>query len=261
MKKFFLITALIFPLLTPLTTRAGSIEDFCQKNAKAMHRSISRCVKAEKKAQAWLASNPVADDIYATCKSGSGQSLSLLKDCVLSETYTRHARAVSPLNLSNSNVWYTPMLRGLFPSLIRVCGYERPLDDFAVLPKDITRFHFSTDIGTKDMLPFLKVDGSVEIGRLPRLSGKKKTSGKYDLYIDAFLVSNDGRVVDISTTEGTSSLSRNGGTAHFSFEIGHGYYFNEGGKLLIVASGTPIKTSYPDSSCLVLGAKKLTFKK
>ncbi len=260
MKKNIFITTLAIIILFPLVSMAGSIKDYCRKNAKAMNRSISSCVKAEKKAESWLAVNPVPDDIYKNCKIGTGESRRLLKDCVLRESYLRNARAVSPLNIGNSKAWYAASLKGLFPSLIRVCGYERAIDDFAVLPRDITKFHFSTTIQYHDILPVLKVKGRVDIGPLGR-AGNKKGSKHYDLYIDAFLVSNTGRVIDISSTEATARLSSRGGTARFSFNIGSGYYFDKGGSVLVVASGSPIKTDYPEASCLLLGAKKITFGK
>lgn len=255
------IGVLALVLMFPITSMAVSIRGYCRKNAKTMNRSFKSCVRAEEKARAWLLANPVHDDIYTRCKDGSGGSFALLKECAMRETYLMNARATSPLNINNSRAWYAGTLSGLFPSLIRVCGYERALDDFAVLPQDITKFSFSSIVKYRDMLPYLQLRGRVDITPLPKGAGIKTGITRYDLYIDAFLVSNDGKVIDISTTKAASPLSIRGGTARFSLEIGSGYYFDRGGSLIVLASGTPIKTDYPESTCAVLGAKKITFNK
>ncbi len=261
MKKNLFLSVLTVLVLLPLASRAGTIEEFCRSNAKALHKSVAECVKSEKAARDWLAVNPVPDDIYLSCKTGAGESRSLLKDCVVKETYTRNARLASPLALMNSRVWYTPMMRSLFISNVRVCGYGHPIDGFAVLPVDITKFHFTTSLNYSESLPYMNLKGNVEIAPLPKNNGLKPGNNKYDLYIDAFLVSADGKVVDIRSTTAPSQLSRHGGTVRFSLEIGHGYYFDKGGTVLVLASASPVKTEYPGSDCLVIGAKKLTFGK
>jgi hypothetical protein len=261
MRKKIIFAVLGILFLLPLASEAGTIEEFCRTNAKAMHKSVASCVKAEQAARDWLAVNPVPDDIYLSCKTGAGESRSLLKDCVVKETYTRNARLASPLALVNSRVWYTPLMRSLFLSNVRVCGYGHPLDGFAVLPLDITKFHFTTSLNYSESLPFMNLKGSVDIAPLPKDNGLKPGNNKYDLYIDAFLVSGDGKVVDIRSTTAPSPLSKHGGTVGFSLEIGHGYYFDRGGTILVLASASPIKTQYPGSDCLVIGAKKLTFGK
>ncbi len=263
MKKNIFFTVLALILFYPVVSTAAPIKEFCKENAASVHRSFKSCIEAETKAATWLAGNPVPDDIYAVCRRGSGESRSLLKDCVLKETYIRNAQALSPLNLRNSSVWYAASLENHFPSLLRVCGNATSIDGFAVLPTDITKFNFSTKILYKEMLPLLNVKGRVQIAPVPLpMRVKKKKGGRfYSLYIDAFLISRYGRVIDISSTEATSQLSSKGGTVRFSFNIGKGYYFDKGGSVLVVASGSPITSAYPKASCLLLGAKKITFGK
>ncbi len=258
MRKTLFVMVLVMLFGFSSGAGAGTIRDYCKRNAKAMSRSVGNCIKAEEAASEWLAVNPVPDDIYLSCKRGSGESRTLLKDCVVKETYKRNARLASPLALVNSTVWYTPMLRSLFVSNISVCGYGRPIDDFAVLPVDITKFHFTTSVKYSDGLPYMHLKGSVDVAPLPKDRGVRKGNSKYDLYIDAFLVSSDGKVVDIRTSSAPSPLRTSGGTVGFSLDIGHGYYFDKGGTVMVLASGSPIKTTYPDSTCLVLGAKKLS---
>jgi len=255
------LLTLFFTALPSIST--ASTESYCRGNYKALHRSLASCMKAEKQAKQWLATNPVADDIFASCRRGAGQSKALLKDCALKEGYKRNARSLSPFNLRNSEVWYAASLSEHFPSLLRACGMGQPIDDFAVLPRDITKFNFSTNILTSEMLPLYAVKGRVKIAPIPLSVSIKKKKGRksYYLYIDAFLISPDNRVIDIRSTEATAPLSSHGGTASFSFKIGKGYYFDKGGTILVVASGEPITSDYPDASCLLLGAKKITFGK
>ncbi len=263
--RFFIIVLLsIFSINTGLTSSAkASVKTYCEDNYRALHKSLASCEANEAAAKAWLASNPVPDDIYRYCRQGSGGSIALLKDCALKEAYTRNARAKSPLSLRRSSVWYAPSLNKLFPSYLRVCGSSRPIEDFAVLADDITTFHFSTSLLYRDMLPILQVRGRVEIDTLPlsiRLLNKKRDE-YYGLYIEAFLVAPDGRVIDTSSVVTSGELSLRGGTARFTFEIGKGYYFDKGARILVVASGEPITSDYPDASCLLLGAKRITFNK
>jgi len=262
--KIVVLLSLVTLVYTALPAKAeASTKSYCQSNYKVIYRSMASCMKAEEKAKTWLAGNPVPDDIYATCKRAAGESNTLLQDCVLSETYKRNARSLSPYSIRNSDAWYAATIRDRFPSLVRVCGASAPLKTFAVLPTDITKFDFSTSIVYRDMLPRLQVKGRVKIGPMPSAMHlkKKKGSGQYSLYLDAFLFSADGRVVDISSTEATTQLAAKGGTARFAFSIGEGYYFDRGGTILVVASGSPITSAYPDATCLLLGAKKITFKK
>ncbi len=260
MKKNIFFTLLLLIILCPVISMAAPIKEYCHKNASAMNRSFKSCIKAETKAERWLATNPVPDDIFALCKRGSGDSRSLLQDCVLKESYKRNARALSPLNIENSRVWYSASLKEHFPTLLRACGADTPLNDFAVLPRDITKFSLSAKVTYKDMLPLLGIKGRVKIAALPSsMKAQKKRHGRsYNLYIDAFLISAEGRAVDITSTEAAAPLFSKGGTASFSFDIGKGYYFSKGGTVLVVASGAPITSAYPEASCLLLGAKKIT---
>jgi len=260
--RFFPV--ILISLLTLFSSiSSASTKSYCQNNYKAMNRSLAACLKAEKLSAQWLATNPVPDDVFASCRRGSGESRALLKDCVLHETYKRNARSVSPFNLRNSGVWYAAALNEHFPSLLRVCGEDMPIDDFAVLSTDITKFSFSTSIAYRDMLPLLGVNGRVEIGPVPLPMRVKKKGGNrlYSLYINAYLISKDGKVIDISSTEAAAPLSSRGGTARFSFNIGKGYYFDKGGAVLVVGSGAPVTSPYPGASCVLLGAKKITFGK
>jgi len=253
--------ALTFIGASPL--KAQTPESYCKANYKSLYKSIQSCEKNEALARKWLNTNPVPDDIYSYCRRGSGDSLGLLKDCVSKETYIRNTRSTSPLNLRNSKVWYASNLLKLFPSHLSACGQSRPIDDIAVMAVDITKFHFSTSMMYQDMLPLLSVNGKVKIAAVPlpmRLK-KNNNSRQYNLFLEAFLIASDGRVVDISSAEAGAALSARGGTARFSFKIGKGYYFEKGARLLVMASGSPIASNYPESSCVLLGAKKITFKK
>jgi len=260
MKKNIFFTLLVLIILFPVISMAAPIKEYCNKNASAMNRSFKSCIKAETKAERWLAINPVSDDIFALCRRGSGDSRSLLQECVRRESYKRNARALNPLNLGNSRVWYAASLKEHFPALLRACGVETPLNDFAVLPRDITKFILSAKVTYKDILPVLALKGRVKIAALPSsMRAKKKRHGRsYDLYIDAFLISANGRVVDIASTGAAAPLFSTGGTASFSLDMGKGYYFDKGGTILVVASGAPITSAYPEASCLLLGAKKIT---
>ncbi|MFQ5480422.1 MAG: hypothetical protein ACE5DW_04010 [Thermodesulfobacteriota bacterium] len=265
MRKILITALTIFTtcLLGALPVRAGTAKTYCEANYRSLHKSLAGCIESEALARRWIATNPVPDDIYSYCKSSSGRSLSLFKDCVLKETYVRNTRSLSPYNLNNSEVWYASPLRKLFPSQISACGASRPIDDIAVMAVDITKFHFSTSMIYKDMLPLLTVKGRVKIAAvpLPMHVKKKKLKRSYNLYLDAFLINSDGKVVDITSAHGKAPLSARGGTARFSFNIGKGYYFEKGARLLVVASGEPITSNYPEASCVLLGAKRLTFKK
>ena len=257
MRKSLIVSVLALFILLPAASLAGSLEKFCEKHAEEMKKkSIGACIKDERDARKWFAVNPVPDDIYLSCKADAGESWSLLRDCVMRETETRNVQMKSPLALANSGVWYSPLLRKLFVSTMNACGYGRPINELAVLPVDITKFHLKTAARQSYGTPYLRLSGNVEIAPLPRKRGVKG-SGEYDLYIDAFLVSPDGRIADMRSTTSARPLTPNGGTVGFSLEIGHGYSLAQGGTILVVASGSPIESSYPGSTCLIIGAKKL----
>ncbi len=111
------------------------------------------------------------------------------------------------------------------------------------------------------MTPLLNVKGSVRVGAipLPFQVKKNKMKRRYNLYLNAFLFSPDGRVLNISSAGGAKTLSSRGGTASFSINTGRGYNFEKGAKVLVVASGTPITSNYPGTACVLLGAKRLSF--
>ncbi len=260
--RFLMVAVITFfaaSLISLMPAAAGTEKTYCEANYKALHKSLAGCMENEALAKRWLATNPIQDDIYSFCKSGAGGSLSLLKDCVSKETYVRNTRSLSPFNLNNSEVWYASSLRKLFPSQLRACSRSMPINNFAVLDTDITKFRFTTSMTYSDMLPMLTVKGTVKILPLPRTMHVKKK--KYNLYLEAFLVGSNGKVVDIISAEGNAPVSKQGGKVSFAFNIGKGYYFEKGARLLVVASGTPITSDYPETACVLLGAKRLTFKK
>lgn len=246
---------------TPVTAKAE--KTYCEGNYKGIYKTLLACEEKEEEAKNWLAVNPVQDDIYRECRNEAGQSLSRLKDCVLRESNKAYKRTLSPLNLGNSRVWYASSLRKQFPSLIRACDTSVPVDDIAVMSKDITKFNFKTSMLYKNLTPVLKIKGTVKVAAIPLPFQVKKANAKrrYELYLAAFLISPDKKVLEISSAGASKTLSSSGGTASFSIKIGSGYNFENGARVLVVASGEPITSAYPEAECVLLGAKRLTFRK
>ncbi|GMR04560.1 MAG: hypothetical protein BMS9Abin23_0458 [Thermodesulfobacteriota bacterium] len=266
--RFYLIALFVLGLLfSGSIAAADTVQDYCKKEFKKNYQTRQACVNAEEAAREWLGSRPVDNAILYDCKraqmDNKHESYVITKRCVEEESERLYRRSVSPYNMENSTQWYVPTLKKVYPSVVRACGVDRPVDSFAVLPRDITRFNISTRLMQKNMLPVLRVSGTVKIGALPKAFSAGKVQGKkgYLIYIDAFLITGDGRSEDVQSTATVKPVGDAGGTVRFSFDIGSGYYFDKGGSLLVVASGNPIKSDYPAEPCVMIGAKKLRFKK
>lgn len=265
MKKTTLLYLVIGFLLSSVMAEASTVQYYCKKTFRKGYASKEQCIKAEEAAGAWLKSNPIDLNILSDCERRQGgkdyRSSVVMKNCVRRETDVQYERSVSPYNLRNSTVWYAPKLRRSFPSLVRACGFDRPISSFAVLPKDITRFRIKTRLLYKNMLPVLRVSGTVKVSALPRSFSIDKKPADYTIYIDAFLISSDGRSVDVRSTGSVKPVNGKGSTVRFSLDIGRGYYFDKGGTLLLVASGNPINSKYPSAPCAMIGGKTIRFKR
>lgn len=173
------------------------------------------------------------------------------------------AAAPNPHAPGASGVWYAPVLIKNFPSQVRVCGFEAQIDAFSLFPRDITKFRTSTTIIFSQQLVGLEISGSVALGPLSApFKTLKGNKNKYVLYVEAFLFAPDGRLYDVQSNagEGGPWVSSRGDKANFSMIIGRGYDFDNGGRVLLVASGEPISSGYQDAECVVLGAKWIGLK-
>ena len=112
----------------------------------------------------------------------------------------------------------------------------------------------------------MSINGSVEIGTLNAPyavpTDKKSKKKSYLLYVEAFLYGPDGMVYDTQSTNisGDGSLTPEGGKIRFNVEIGKGYDFSRGGRVLLVAGGENILSDYPMAPCVLLGAKWVAVK-
>ncbi len=172
----------------------------------------------------------------------------------------------NPNSLKNSPQWYATPLRKSFKTFIRICSTETPVEKVSLYTDDITKFEASKSFKTKDNLLTMSIKGTVEIGAVktpyavPR--EKKKKDGSYLLYVEAVLYGPDGKVYDIQSTEikGAGSLKAEGGKVGFSVDIGQGYDFSRGGRVLLVATGESILSDYPMNTCVLLGGKWVSVK-
>ncbi|MFQ5442567.1 MAG: hypothetical protein ACE5EB_07575 [Thermodesulfobacteriota bacterium] len=265
MRRSTLLYLVLGFLLSAVAADAATVQYYCKKNFRKGYATKEQCIKAEEAAGVWLKSRPIDVEILSECRRRQGEkdsrSFVLIKKCVGRETDIRYERSVSPYNLRNSKLWYAPRLRKSFPSIVRACGFDRPVDSFAVLPKDITRFNIRSRLLHKNMMSVLRVSGTVKISALPRSFRIDRKTAGYKIYIDAFLISADGRSIDVRSTGSAKPVSAKGGTVRFSLDIGRGYYFDRGGTLLLVASGSPIRSDYPSEPCAMIGGKIIRFKK
>ena len=112
----------------------------------------------------------------------------------------------------------------------------------------------------------MSIKGTVEIGPISSPYAvpkeKKRKEGSYLLYVEALLYGPDGKIYDIQSTEikGAGSLNAGGGKVGFSVDVGQGYNFARGGRVLLVAAGETLLSDYPMNTCVLLGAKWMTTK-
>ncbi len=166
-----------------------------------------------------------------------------------------------PHSLGSSGVWYAPIIQKNFPSQVRVCGFEMQIDGFNLHPKDITKFRVTSNVAVSRQLLSLKVNGSVAFGPLaPPFKATKSNKSRYAMYIEGFLFAPDGRLYDVQSfaKEGGSWVSVKGGKMNFSMVLGRGYDFDQGGWVLLIASGEPLSSGSGSPECVVIGAKKIT---
>lgn len=165
-----------------------------------------------------------------------------------------------PHSLGNSGVWYAPIIQRNFPSQVRVCGFETQIDGFNLYPKDITKFRVTSNVAFSQQLVSLKINGSVAFGPLaPPFKATKGNRNRYAMYIEGFFFGPDGRLYDVQSfaKEGGSWVSTKGGKVDFSMVLARGYDFDQGGWVLLIASGEPISSGSGESGCVVIGAKKI----
>ncbi len=172
----------------------------------------------------------------------------------------------NPNSLTNSTLWYAKPLRANFKTFIRACSAEVPAGKVSLYSGDITLFKVLKKINTKDNLLTMSINGTVEIGPLSVPfavpTDKKSKKRRYLLYVEAFLFGPDGKVYDTQSTtiKGAGSLSPKGGKVGFSVDIGKGYNFSKGGRILLVAGGESILSDYPMDTCVLLGGKWIYLK-
>jgi len=264
--------------MTSASAGAESVMDWCKKNFEDSYSTLASCIEAEEAAKLRLESRPVDLDVMTQCRQAeegrpAGLSYVAFEECVRGEVDLRHTRAANPYGLRNSKTWYAPSLRRHFPSYMRICGVDKPVELFSILPVDITSFTVATQVKYEGQLPALLVEGSLRILEFPRefeisVGGERpgeseSGKGEYLLYLEAFLITPDGRVADIRSIEPVKDSARvdsSGANVSFSFEVGRGYDFKRGGTLIVVASGDPIDTGYPVESCTAIGAKTIRLK-
>ena len=166
-----------------------------------------------------------------------------------------------PHSLQGSGVWYAPIIEQNFPSHVRVCGFETPIDAFKLYPKDITKFMATSNVAFSQQLLGLIVKGTVAFGPLGSpFKATKRNKKKYAMYIEGFFFSPDGRLYDVQSfaKEGGNWVSIKGGKVDFSMVLARGYDFGRGGWVLLLASGEPLSSGAGEAECVLLGAKKIT---
>ncbi|MBE9528018.1 MAG: hypothetical protein IME99_02125 [Proteobacteria bacterium] len=167
----------------------------------------------------------------------------------------------NPNSLRNSEQWYAAPLRKSFKTFVRACSTETPSNKVSIYTDDITKFRVSRRVSSVNNLQTVKISGTVGIGPLsapyavPTVKGSKDRS--YLLYVEAYLYGPDGKVYDIQSTtiKGAGSLSPKGGKVGFSVDIGKGYDFSRGGRVLLIAGGDSIVSDYPMDTCVLFGGK------
>ena len=165
-----------------------------------------------------------------------------------------------PHSLGSSGVWYAPIIQQNFPSQVRVCGFETQIDGFNLYPKDITKFRVTSNVAFSQQLVGLKINGSVAFGPLAApFKATKGNRNRYAMYIEGFFFAPDGRLYDVQSfaKEGGSWVSTKGGKVDVSMVLARGYDFDQGGWVLLIASGEPISSGSKEIECVVLGAKKI----
>lgn len=166
----------------------------------------------------------------------------------------------APYSLQGSGVWYAPIIEQNFPSQVRVCGFETPIDAFKLYPKDITKFMVTSNVAFSQQLLGLIVKGTVAFGPLKSpFKATKRNKKKYAMYIEGFFFAPDGRLFDVQSfaKEGGNWVSTRGGKVDFSMVLARGYDFGQGGWVLLLASGEPISSGSGEAECVLLGAKKI----
>lgn len=172
----------------------------------------------------------------------------------------------NPNNLQNSEQWYAAPLRKSFKTFVRTCSTETASSKVSIYTDDITKFRVGKSISSVGNLQTVKISGTVGIGPInspyavPKEKGSRDKS--YLLYVEAYLYGPDGKVYDIQSTiiKGAGSLGAKGGKVGFSVDVGRGYDFSRGGRVLLIAGGESIVSDYPMDTCVLLGGKWVSLK-
>lgn len=168
--------------------------------------------------------------------------------CVIAPLAAQHT-------LSSSDVWYAGPLRQVFPTAIPIHSATYAPSDLPVHPTDITTF----DVTTEATGGALSVTGTVRLGAVedPFVVIDGAQGHKYMLFLQAFLVSPNGRVVwkQNGFPQGGAWVSASGDSK--SFILINSYRGPTSGYTLwILAAGDPIFSDEPDIRA-VIGAKRI----
>jgi len=170
------------------------------------------------------------------------------------------ASAQTVSTVATTKLWYGPILRTHFPTVIPIHGWEYPIDQLPCHSTDITKFNMSATTTRIYGSPALKVSGSLTLGSITSpfevLDGAQ--GKKYMLHLQAYLFSPSGKIVwqQKGFPTGNSWVKANGGSVDFT--LINSYAGSTDGYLLIVlAAGDPIFSSNSEIR-VILGAKRIT---